>query len=93
MKKFEEITIRQELEERGFKFICKNQDNLEVWAKFTGFEDNIQWTYYREDIPICGIQTTDFNKINLFRNMFDKMNEEFLDKIYDNMKDDFNEWR
>ena len=39
---------KQELIEQGFKYIATQncEQKTEVWAKFTGYEDMIQYWYY-----------------------------------------------
>lgn len=83
---------KQELIEQGFKYIATQncEQKTEVWARFTGWEDMIQYWYYfpKTDQTNPGnVNTISFvGQIGLFEIMADEMRMDFLNKDikYDN---------
>ena len=68
------LKTKEQLKEEGFIYIATNVENdLEIWAKFTGYEDCIQYINYKDGVRIGEIQTTTFGRLTLFQNMFIKM--------------------
>ena len=65
---------KEELKEQGFIYISTNAINdMEVWARFTGYEDCIQYIDYKEGTYTGDIQVTTFGRLCLFQNMYMKM--------------------
>ncbi|MBZ9693253.1 hypothetical protein [Clostridium sp. M14] len=60
----------KELLNTGFKFITKTQNGLYVYAKMTGFEDNIQYTYIKDGVAL-GLMTTNMNQCFLMRKLYE----------------------
>ena len=77
---------KQELIEQGFKYIATQncEQKTEVWAKFTGWEDMIQYWYYFPDMDQTNpgnVNTISFvGQLGLFAIMQDKMRMDFLTK-------------
>jgi len=68
------LKTKEQLAEEGFIHISTNIVNdLEVWAKFTGYEDCIQYINYKDGVRIGEIQTTSFGRLILFEQMYHKM--------------------
>lgn len=68
------MKTKEQLKEDGFIYIATNAtNNIEVWAKFTGYEDCIQYIDYKEGVYTGDIQVTTFGKLTLFENMYKKM--------------------
>jgi len=68
------LKTTEELKEQGFIHIStKVTNNVEVWAKFTGHEDNIQYVYHKENIFTSDISVITFGSLILFEQMYHKM--------------------
>ena len=68
------LKTKEQLTEEVFIHISTNVVNdLEVWARFTGYEDCIQYINYKDGIRIGEIQTTSFGRLILFEQMYHKM--------------------
>lgn len=93
---------KQELIEQGFKYIATQncEQKTEVWAKFTGCEDTIQYWYYFPEIDQTNpgsVNVISFvGQLGLFEIMADKMRGDFLNKrvkydegcIWESLKED-----
>ena len=75
---------KQELIEQGFKYIATQncEQKTEVWARFTGWEDMIQYWYYFPEIDQTNLGSVNVisfvSQIGLFEIMADKMRGDFL---------------
>ena len=75
---------KQELIEQGFKYIATQNcaQKTEVWARFTGWEDAIQYWYYFPEIDQTNpgsVNVISFvSQLGLFEIMSDKMRGDFL---------------
>jgi len=73
---------KQELKSNGYKYISTQNcgQKTELWAKFTGYLDTIQYCYYLpfKDIAIAGIQTTSYLTVDMLAQLRDGMRNEFL---------------
>lgn len=75
---------KQELIEQGFKYIATQncEQKTEVWARFTGWEDAIQYWYYFPEIDQTNpgnVNVISFvSQLGLFEIMADKMRGDFL---------------
>lgn len=75
---------KQELIEQGFKYIATQNcgQKTEVWARFTGWEDAIQYWYYFPEIDQTNpgsVNVISFvSQLGLFEIMADKMREDFI---------------
>lgn len=68
------LKTKEQLKEEGFIHIATNAVNdMEVWARFTGYEDYIQYIYYKEGQYTGDIEVISFGKLCLFENMYEKM--------------------
>jgi len=68
------LKTKQQLIEEGFIHISNNiANNMEVWARFTGYEDCIQYIDYKEGEYTGDIQVTTFGRLILFEKMYHKM--------------------
>ena len=68
------LKTKEQLTKEGFVYISINvANNMEVWARFTGYEDCIQYIDYKEGEYTGDIQTTTFGRLTLFQNMFMKI--------------------
>ena len=82
----EDFMTKQELIEQGFKYIATQncEQKTEVWAKFTGYEDMIQYWYYFPETDQTNpgnVNTVSFvGQLGLFSIMQDKMRMDFLNK-------------
>ncbi len=71
-----------ELLDSGFKYIStQNSDTkIELWAKFTGWEDAIQYIYYfpeeNKTSPI--VMTTSYMQLEMFAQMRDSLRVDFF---------------
>ena len=76
---------KQELVDNGFKYIATQncEAKTEMWARFSGYEDTIQYYLYspKEDMSISQIQTTSYLKLELFSKMRDAMRMDFLKQV------------
>lgn len=77
---------KQELIEQGFKYIATQncEQKTEVWAKFSGWEDMIQYWYYFPETDQTNpgnVNTVSFvGQLGLFSIIQDKMRMDFLNK-------------
>lgn len=75
---------KQELIDQGFKYIATQncEQKTEVWARFTGLEDVVQYWYYfpKTDRTNPGnVNVISFaGQLSLFEIMADKMYEDFF---------------
>lgn len=75
---------KQELIEHGFKYIATQncEQKTEVWARFTGWEDAIQYWYYFPETDQTNpgsVNVISFvSQLGLFEIMADKMRGDFL---------------
>lgn len=71
----------QELKSLGFEFIAKNQNGLEVWAKFSGYSDIVQYVDQKEGFYTSDVQTISFSQLCLFEIMLRTLNfKQFFQK-------------
>ena len=62
-----------------FKYIATNLSNgIEVWARFTGYNDCIQYIYKKDGEQIGDIMTTDFSRLVLEGTMLEKLRDDFI---------------
>ena len=75
---------KQELIEQGFKYIATQNcgQKIEVWARFTGYKDAIQYWYYFPEIDQTNpgsVNVISFvSQLGLFEIMAGKMRGDFL---------------
>lgn len=73
---------KQQLIDNGFKYITtqSNDYKIEMWAKFSGYEDTIQYYYYypNEDATSPNIQTVSYLQLDMFAQMRDEMRNDLL---------------
>jgi len=68
------LKTNQELIDSGFIHIATNLVNqMESWAKFSGYEDTIQYIDQKEGVFTSDIQTISFGKLCLYEKMYRKM--------------------
>jgi len=67
------MKTKQELKDEGFIYIATNENGLELWARFTGWLDCIQFIDYKEGVYTGDIQVTTFGRLVLFEEMYRKM--------------------
>jgi len=76
------LKTNQELKDSGYVYIATNQTGLEVWAKFSGCEDTVQYIDQKEGIYTSSIQTISFGKLCMFEMMLKTLNfKQFFNKI------------
>ena len=68
------LMTNQELKDSGYVYIAINQMGLEVWAKFSGYEDVVQYIDQKEGEYTSDIQTISFGKLCLFEMMLKTLN-------------------
>ena len=74
---------KEELTRRGYKYIAtqNSESKLELWAKFTGYDDIVEYLYYN---PITGMSIDSTKKqesythIDLMSQLRDRMREDFV---------------
>jgi len=64
----------QELKDSGCVYIATNQMGLEVWAKFSGYEDIVQYVDQKEGFYTSDVQTISFSQLCLFEIMLKTLN-------------------
>jgi hypothetical protein len=74
---------KQELTNNGFKYISTHNcgQKTELWAKFTGYLDTIQYIYYLPNVDKTipnNANTTSYLQIDMFAQIRDKMRNDFL---------------
>lgn len=47
------MRTKQELIEQGFKFVTQNSTGVEICAKFTEYQDNIQYVTVTNGVEVC----------------------------------------
>jgi len=68
------LKTKQQLTEEGFIYIATNVENdLEIWARFTGYLDYIQYIHHKEEVLTGDIQVITFGRLALFEQMYHKM--------------------
>ena len=61
----------------GFKLIAKENNGTEVYAKFTGYEDCIQYYYCKDGIVINSIpEIITYSRLLLYKEMADNLREQ-----------------
>ena len=61
----------------GFKLIAKENNGTEVYAKFTGYEDCIQYYYCKDGIVINNIpEIITYSRLLLYKEMADNLREQ-----------------
>lgn len=87
---------KQNLINDGYRYICtqNSESKMELWAKFSGYQDTISYLYYVPDTDMVLEQTRrtiSYTQLDMMGQMRDKMREDFL-KL-DVEYDDENIWR
>lgn len=77
---------KKELIEQGFKYIATQncEEKTEVWARFSGWEDAIQYYYYfpSGDMTSPIIMTIAYvGQLDMFAQMRDKMQMDWLNRV------------
>ena len=68
------LKTTEELKEEGFIYIATNVENdLEIWARFTGYLDCIQYVHHKEGILTGDIEVITFGQLTLLEQMYHKM--------------------
>jgi len=75
------MRTKEGLIESGFNPMSENSNGMQVWAKFSGYEDTVKYVYYKEKYPIEGtdrfieyvgeVQTVSLNTLMMFKDIFD----------------------
>ena len=61
----------------GFKLIAKENNGTEIYAKFTGYEDCIQYYYCKDGIVINNIpEIITYSRLLLYKEMADNLREQ-----------------
>ena len=61
----------------GFKLIAKENNGTEIYAKFTGYEDCIQYYYCKDGILINNIpEIITYSRLLLYKEMTDNLREQ-----------------
>lgn len=73
------LKTKQQLIDEGFKFIAKNDKNdMEVWARFTKYQDNIQYLYFKENVCTTDVMVISYNQLQLMGFMNKIMSHYYL---------------
>lgn len=68
------IKTKKQLIEEGWIYVSVDKsNNIEVWAKPTGYKDYIQYIYFKENEYMGDIQVTSFGTLCLFEKMYKQM--------------------
>lgn len=73
---------KQDLINGGYKHICtqNSKSKMELWARFSGYEDTIAYLYYRPETDTALEQTKrciSYTQLDMMAQMRDKMREDF----------------
>lgn len=84
---------KQELIKNGYKHICtQNSGNkMELWAKFSGYQDTITYLYYIPETDVALAQTKrciSYTHLDMMAQMRDKMREDFVKMDLEYNKED-----
>lgn len=74
---------KQTLKALQFKYIATCNDNrkTEVWAKFSGWEDVVQYYFYFPDTDsVSDLMTMHYLRLNMYRLMFAGLSADFFNK-------------
>lgn len=74
---------KSQLKEFGFKYICTqtNHSRTQVWAKFTGWKDSIQYYYYFPNIDDSSeLQVISFQQLKIYEFMQHVLNVDLFNK-------------
>lgn len=87
---------KQNLINDGYRYICtqNSESKMELWAKFSGYQDTISYLYYVPDTDMVLEQTRrtiSYTQLDMMGQMRDKMREDFLKLGVE--YDDENIWR
>ena len=74
---------RQELKDKGFECICSqnSESRVELWAKLTGYENNISYIFYLPENDTTIEETRSvisYTKLNMFSILAEYMQEKFI---------------
>lgn len=67
------MTLKQEIISLGFQIICKNQDGIEVLAKFTGTDECVQYLMMKDDKKIGDLSTITLSSLLLHHQIFEAL--------------------
>lgn len=87
---------KQDLIKNGYKHICtqNSKNEMELWAKFTGYQDVITYLYYVPESDVALKQTEkciSYTQLDMMAQMRDKMSEDFVKMDLEYNKEDI--WR
>jgi len=79
MKHETHIKTRQQLLDEGFKCIlvmsAKHlKEPQEIWARFTGYKDTIQYVYHKEYVFTSSIQVISYGNLCMFKKLCEGLN-------------------
>jgi Cu2+-containing amine oxidase len=90
------LKTKQQLIDEGWKFIAINRKermNIEVYARFTGYQDIIQWIYHKEGTMTSDKQVVSYGELCLKEKMLKVMREDYMKQnIYSNMTEKPDLW-
>ncbi len=74
---------KQDLIKNGYKHICtqNSKPQMELWAKFNGYQDVITYLYYDPELDVALKQTEScisYTQLDMMGQMRDKMKEDFV---------------
>lgn len=74
---------KQDLISNGYKKVCtqNSKNKMELWAKFSGYQDTITYLYYIPDTDVALEQTKrciSYTQLDMMAQMRDKMREDFV---------------
>lgn len=72
----------EKLKAQGFKFITEKR-NIQVWAKFTGYEDCVQYVYVSNNNEIT-MEITNFSTLMLQHCLYEGLSKDFFKMDFSN---------
>jgi len=58
--------------------IGKTSNGLTIKARFTGYEDMVQWNYFNDNEPIGNVQTISYSQLSIFKAMHEGLNKDLF---------------
>lgn len=84
---------KQDLVNGGYRHICtqNSESKMELWAKFSGYQDIISYLYYMPETDVTLEQTKkciSYTQLDMMAQMRDKMREDFVKMDLEYNKED-----
>lgn len=84
---------KQDLIKNGYKHICtqNSEDKMELWAKFSGYQDTITYLIYIPETDVALAQTKkyiSYTQLDMMAQMRDKMRADFVKMDLEYNKED-----